>query len=95
MTDQSRNKLRGKLLDELSSILLGPREEEERLTSNPSDMYLTGVLWPKETDFSAAEDEGMENSAEGGDDDATDTSTRFPPAVTSTFFPASRLCPST
>ena len=79
MTDQNTNnkrkELRTRLLDELSSILLGPRDDEERLASNPSDTYLTGVLWPKETGFSPAEDEGMENSAEGGDDDATDAST--------------------
>ena len=75
MTNKNRNKLRARLIDELSSILLGPREEDEELAANPSDTYLTGVLWPKETNFSPAEDEGMENSADGGDDDAADTST--------------------
>ena len=64
--------VRSKLVDELSKVLCGPRDPEEVLTSNPSDTYLTGILWPKETAFGPDEDEGLDRSAEGRDDDAAD-----------------------
>jgi hypothetical protein len=30
----------------LAEDLIGPRAEDKELTARPSDVYLTGILWP-------------------------------------------------
>lgn len=72
MSEIEQEAIRAKLVEELSKVLCGPYEVDEVLTSNPSDTYLTGILWPKETGFAPDEDEGLDKSAEGRDDDAAD-----------------------
>ena len=49
--------MREVLLDRLKQDLIGPYTEDEVLTSRPSDIYLTGILWPRETRMGAEEDE--------------------------------------
>ena len=49
--------MREVLLDRLKQDLIGPYTEDEVLTSRPSDVYLTGILWPRETRMGAEEDE--------------------------------------
>ena len=49
--------MRETLLDRLKQDLIGPYTEDEVLTSRPSDVYLTGILWPRETRMGAEEDE--------------------------------------
>jgi hypothetical protein len=39
--------------------LVGPYAEDEVLTSRPSDVYLTGILWPREARMGAEEDERL------------------------------------
>jgi hypothetical protein len=65
--------IRSRLVEALTTILCGPRASDELLESDPVDTYLTGVLWPKETGFSPEEDEGLDHSAEGRDDEAADS----------------------
>ena len=45
------------LLERLQRDLIGPLTEDEVLTSRPSDVYLTGILWPREIRMGAEEDE--------------------------------------
>jgi len=60
------------LLERLKQDLIGPHTEDEVLTSRPSDVYLTGILWPRETRMGAEDDErfglsdGGESETDGG-----------------------------
>jgi hypothetical protein len=58
----------------LREDLIGPRSEEEILIPRPSDVYLTGILWPKNTTLAPEEDErlAVAPSGEEGGDDAED-----------------------
>ena len=49
--------MRNTLLERLNRDLIGPHTEEEVLTARPSDVYLTGILWPRESRMGAEEDE--------------------------------------
>lgn len=57
--------MRETLLDRLKQDLIGPYAEDEVLTSRPSDVYLTGILWPRETRMGAEEDERLGLSGAG------------------------------
>lgn len=59
------------LLDRLHQDLVGPDKEDEELKSLPSDLYLTGILWPRETRVDPEEDQRL--GAEGGGDGASDS----------------------
>ena len=67
--------MRGILLDRLKQDLIGPYAEGEVLTSRPSDVYPTGILWPRETRMGAEEDESFglsgaeESETNGGDEE--------------------------
>ena len=58
--------MRDVLLERLQRDLVGPYESDEVLVSRPSDVYLTGILWPRETRMGAEDDERL---AISGDDD--------------------------
>src|SRR5690606_28456500 len=62
--------MRDSLLDRLKCDLVGPYTADEVLTSRPSDVYLTGILWPRETRMGAEEDERLGLS--GGEESETD-----------------------
>ena len=62
--------MRDSLLDRLRCDLVGPYTADEVLTSRPSDVYLTGILWPREARMGAEEDERLGLSS--GDDSETD-----------------------
>src|SRR5690348_14797963 len=51
--------LREALVDQLSLDILGPGSATESISERPTDRYLTGILWPKRTAFSGAEDEAL------------------------------------
>lgn len=51
---------RNRILERLEVDLVGPFEEEEVIESRPSDLYLTGILWPRQTQISPEEDEKLE-----------------------------------
>lgn len=55
MSVQDRNTL----LQRLQQDLIGPFEEHEVLNDRPSDVYLTGILWPSSTRMGAEDDERL------------------------------------
>lgn len=55
----------------LCEDLAGPRRSDEVLASRPSDVYLTGILWPRKTDIAPEEDERL-SVAPGGEDSGDD-----------------------
>lgn len=78
MADNTPNRLempaRDKILTRLREDLIGPRKPDETLSARPSDIYLTGILWPRNTTLAPEEDEKI-SIAPGGDemgDDAED-----------------------
>ncbi|WP_170965809.1 helicase-related protein [Rhizobium sp. S9] len=60
------------LIQRLREDLMGPRAPAETLAARPSDVYLTGILWPKNTAVSPDEDERLSVAVAGGDDDGGD-----------------------
>ena len=50
---------RDAILKRFEEDLVGPFEEEEVLESCPSDVYLTGILWPSKTKMGAENDEKL------------------------------------
>lgn len=60
---------REEMLRRLEQDLMGPLDPSEILSSRPSDVYLTGILWPWESRMDAAEDEGLATGT--GDDDGS------------------------
>jgi hypothetical protein len=61
--------VREEILRRLQQDLIGPYSEQETLASRPSDVYLTGILWPQKTSMRAEEDERLSLSADGDDAD--------------------------
>lgn len=58
------------LKERLCMDLIGPFSDDEVLDSRPSDVYLTGILWPVKTQMSEAENERISISGDtGGDPD--------------------------
>ena len=57
--------MREVLLARLQQDLIGPHTEDEILIARPSDVYLTGILWPRETRMGAEEDERLGLSGAG------------------------------
>ncbi|NBD14038.1 helicase-related protein [Corallococcus silvisoli] len=56
------------ILERLERDLVGPPGgDDETLASRPSDVYLTGILWPRETRMGEEEDDRL--GAGAGDDD--------------------------
>ena len=51
----------------MEADLVGPREPDEELSSRPTDVYLTGILWPFAFGADAEDDErlGTAGAAEG------------------------------
>ena len=60
----------------LVRLLVGPLEESEVLQSRPCDTYLTGILWPPDTELGPEEDENLlEGPTDNDQDDAGDSGT--------------------
>ncbi len=56
------------ILERLSQDLMGPFEELEELKdARPSDVYLTGILWPKQSVMSGEEDDRLATAGVGED----------------------------
>ncbi len=68
-TPMTRAISRDILIRRLREDLMGPRAPAETLAARPSDVYLTGILWPKNTAVSPDEDERLSVAVAGGDDD--------------------------
>ena len=61
--------MRDIIVDRLNRDLIGPYELDEVLISRPSDVYLSGILWPRQTWMTEEEDERLGLSG-GGERDA-------------------------
>lgn len=59
MEEQSTAAARELAVSRLAEDLIGPREPTELLRSRPSDVYLTGILWPRNTAIAPEEDERL------------------------------------
>ncbi len=59
--------VRNAMRDGIVRLILGPLDPAERISSNPSDTYLTGVLWPRENDITVLDDDSRTDSASGSD----------------------------
>ena len=55
------------LIERLKQDLVGPYSEEEELVSRPSDIYMTGILWPPKTEMVEEDDEGGSGESENDD----------------------------
>jgi Helicase conserved C-terminal domain len=55
---------RDALIERLRRDLIGPEAQDEVVRARPSDVYLTGILYPRKTAFSPEENEKL--SVEGG-----------------------------
>ena len=51
--------MREVLIERLTQDLVGPYSQCEILDSRPTDVYLTGILWPKESKLSSEEDQRL------------------------------------
>jgi hypothetical protein len=62
------------MVSRLRVDLIGPRSADETLPARPSDIYLTGILWPRNTALAPEEDERLAvgSGGEDGGDDADD-----------------------
>ena len=58
-TEQDKFGDRELLVHRLAEDLIGPRSNDEILTSRPSDVYLTGILWPRQTELPGEQDEKL------------------------------------
>lgn len=56
------------MMQQATALLLGPMQEDEALASNPSDTYLTGILWPTGTEVDTADDESAAIEVDSGDE---------------------------
>jgi hypothetical protein len=78
----------------LAEDLVGPRAENEKLAARPSDVYLTGILWPQRTAMSGEDDDRLgtagASSAEDsdGESDAIRTGSVQKPSVAGVSFSA-------
>jgi superfamily II DNA or RNA helicase len=58
--------VRDEIVKRLSEDLIGPKSPDEVLKSKPTDVYMTGILWPARTEFTMIEDD---SAGEGESDD--------------------------
>lgn len=65
-----KNDVRATLRIHVERLLLGPMEEIECLESNPSDTYLTGILWPRGSTIPPDEDDAGTSELATGDTEA-------------------------
>jgi hypothetical protein len=53
----------------LTEDLIGPRAEYEELDARPSDVYLTGILWPQRTAMAGEDDDRLATAGAGSGDE--------------------------
>jgi hypothetical protein len=79
MNDISTDTARNLVLRRLQADLSGPSADDEILGSRPSDVYLTGILWPGNTGVAPEEDERLA-VAPGESDEGDDAEDQALPA---------------
>lgn len=65
----------------LEQDLVGPGAPDELLRSRPSDVYLTGILWPRNTAIAPEEDERLAVAPGGGEEGEEASDASQPSAV--------------
>jgi hypothetical protein len=68
-----RKAIRSALEEAVGAALVGPRQSAEVLQSRPSDIYLTGILWPGSREMDAADDDSGSTTVASNDADAQDS----------------------
>jgi len=69
------------IVERLRVDLIGPRAADEVLRARASDIYLTGILWPRNTEIAPEEDERLAQAPGKGDDGDDAADTAVPAAV--------------
>lgn len=57
--------------------LVGPREQDEVLDARPTDVYVTGILWPRRNASSAEDDDRLGISGVGSEEGSSDAADAF------------------
>ncbi|MGF7468942.1 helicase-related protein [Alcaligenes phenolicus] len=89
---QDRSEDRDIVALRLAEDLVGPRAENEVLSARPSDVYLTGILWPQRTAMSGEDDDRLGTAGAGsaeesdGESDAVRTGSVQKPSVAGISF---------
>ena len=91
-TDQSN--ARGRIFERLHADLIGPlKGADEVLTSRPSDVYLSGILWPPRVSLDPEDNDRLETGSsdgdttiDGGEDSAVAASSVQKPSVAGVSF---------
>lgn len=73
--------VRSKLVDRLSVDLIGPLAPDETIDAKPSDVYLTGILWPQNTAIPPDQDERLAVAGGEGDSNEETDEASQPPAA--------------
>ena len=87
--DSDRSEFRDRIAERLRADLIGPLlTPDEVLTSRPSDVYLSGILWPPRIDPDPEDNDRLEtastdgdSAAEGGEESAVAASSVQKPSV--------------
>lgn len=84
------------VLSRLREDLIGPREPTEVLRDKPSDVYLSGIIWPRDTNVSHEELErlgaGADDGHEGGEEDEVPLFAAMRPCVAGLSFALGGKC---
>lgn len=65
----------------LHEDLVGPRAPDEKLADRPSDIYLTGILWPQRTEMAGEDDDNLAVGGSSGADDGQESEAASVPAT--------------
>ena len=60
---------REQIIRRLSEDLIGPYSNDEKLESRPSDVYISGILWPMDTRMGPEEDDHLAFASAGSDNE--------------------------
>ncbi len=69
MKDKSSD--RDIVVTRLAEDLIGPRSENEKLESRPTDVYLTGILWPTQVEMNEDDDDSLVIASTGEENDSS------------------------
>lgn len=68
------------LVGRLAEDLIGPHAVDEVLVSRPTDVYLTGILWPQQTSMGGEDDDSLVAGGAAGGDGGEETEAAAVPA---------------
>jgi hypothetical protein len=79
VTTATTTSSRDVLIARLHEDLVGPGEPDELIAEQPTDRYLTGILWPKRSTLAAEEDDGASGGAnvDGNEEEADEADAKL------------------